>query len=280
MGHFHTGTVISADGTVIGYRQVGQGPSVILLHGAMLAAQDMMKLAGALSADFTVYVPDRRGRGSSGPYGEDHGIQREVEDLRALVAATGASRVFGLSAGALVALRTALATNELQRVAVYEPPLSVDGSVPLAWVPRYTRELDAGRTAAALVTILKGLGTEPLFQWTPRLVLVPLLTLGARLQRSAQAGDVPVSALVPTMRYDLRLIREMADTAKDYAALQARVLLLGGAKSPAYLGRALDRLSDALPRAERITLAGLGHSGPENDGDPRTVGETLREFFG
>lgn len=58
---YRKGSVVSADGTVIGYRQVGSGPGVILLHGSMLAAQDFMKLATALADDFTVTVPDRRG---------------------------------------------------------------------------------------------------------------------------------------------------------------------------------------------------------------------------
>jgi pimeloyl-ACP methyl ester carboxylesterase len=152
------GSVSSADGTVIGYRRLGSGPEVILLHGGMQASQHLMGLAGALSGEFTVYVPDRRGRGLSGPHGDDYRLIREVEDIQALVTATGASRIFGLSGGALVALGTALVTPALDRVAVYEPPLSVDGSVPTDWVPRYDREIAAGKTAAALVTALRGLG--------------------------------------------------------------------------------------------------------------------------
>ena len=52
----------SRDGTIIGYRQLGRGPGVIAVHGGMQAAQNLMKLAGALADSFTVYLPDRRGR--------------------------------------------------------------------------------------------------------------------------------------------------------------------------------------------------------------------------
>ncbi|WP_424532753.1 alpha/beta fold hydrolase [Sphaerisporangium viridialbum] len=276
---YSKGQVRSADGTTIGYRQRGRGPALILVHGGMQASQHFTRLAAALSTDFTVYVPDRRGRGLSGPHGDRFGVLREVDDLRALVAATGASRIFGLSSGALVTLRTALATPALDRVVLYEPPLSVDGSVPMDWVPRFDRETAAGKLASALVTALKGLGTEPVLGRIPRFVLVPLMAVGSRLQRDVPEDEVPIEALVPTLHFDLRIVREMADTVKDYAALDAQVLLLNGARSPAYFRVALDALSAVLPHSRRVSFSGLGHSGPDNDGDPPRVGEALRDFF-
>ena len=207
-------------------------------------------------------------------------VVREVEDLQALVTATGASRAFGLSSGALVVLRTALGTPALDRVALYEPPLSVDGSVPTDWMARFDREIAAGKPASALVTALKGIGAEPVLGRLPRLVLVPLLAIGARLQGGVAEDDVPIAALIPTQRFDLRVVGEMADTAKDYAALGAQVLLLGGTKSPAYLSVALDELSAVLPHARRISFSGLGHSGAEDGAGPQRVGEALRDFFG
>ncbi|NUP02896.1 MAG: alpha/beta hydrolase, partial [Nonomuraea sp.] len=269
--------VRSADGTTIGYRSSGHGPALILLHGAMLASQHFTKLAAALSADFTVHVPDRRGRGLSGPHGAGFSVEREVEDLQALVAATGASRVFGLSSGALVLLRTALVTPSLDRIALYEPPLSIDGSVRMDWVPRFDREIAAEKRASALVTGLKGLNTEPsLFTRVPRFALVPLLAVGARLQGEGPPDEVPVEALIPTLHFDMQVIRETADTGMDYAALDARVLLLGGTKSAAYLKRALCELAEVLPNARSVTVPGVGHSGPEDDGAPLVVAEALR----
>ncbi|MEV4398168.1 alpha/beta hydrolase [Nonomuraea sp. NPDC049607] len=272
--------VLSADGTTIGYRRRGRGPGLILVHGAMQASQHFTKLAAALSTDFTVYVPDRRGRGLSGPHGADFSVMREVEDLQALVTATGASQIFGLSSGALVVLRTALTTPALDRLALYEPPLSIDGSAPMDWVPRYDHEVAAGKSASALVTALKGLDAEPsLFSRIPRFALVPLLAIGARLQGDGPADEVPVKALIPTQHYDMQVVREMADTITDYATLDARVLLLGGTKSADYLRLALRKLSETLPRARHIDLPGIGHSGPEDDGSPLVVAQALRDFF-
>ncbi|MCV7049443.1 hypothetical protein H7H82_02260 [Mycobacterium heidelbergense] len=46
----------------------------------------------------------------------------------------------------------------------------------------------------------------------------------------------------------------MADTARQYEALWGRVLLLGGTKSPDYLGVTLSELAKVLPHANRVTL--------------------------
>lgn len=272
-------SVSSADGTIIGYRLSGSGPAVLLVHGGMQASQNLTKLARSLSNEFTVYVPDRRGRGRSGPHGDDFSVMREVEDLQALVTATGASRIFGLSSGALVALRAALATPALHRVALYEPPLSINGSSPVNWVRRFDQEIAEGKLSSALITALKGTVAEPALSRIPRFVLVPLMAIGLRMQRNLHEDDVPIKALISTQHFDMRIVRDMADTVQDYAALDAQVLLLGGTKSPAYLGLALDLLSTTLPHARRITFPGLGHLGPDDTRDPRRVGETLRIFF-
>lgn len=64
-----TGTVTSADGTTISYRETGQGPGLVIVHGAMQTSHSQLELAEALATDFTCYLPDRRGRGDSGPAG-------------------------------------------------------------------------------------------------------------------------------------------------------------------------------------------------------------------
>jgi len=275
---YSKGLVRSSDGTAIGYRQYGSGPGLILVHGGMKAAQHFSKLADILGTSFNVYVPDRRGRGMTGPPGEGFGVQREVEDMQALIAATGARFIFGLSSGALVSLRTALFTPALDHVALYEPPLSINGSVPTAWVPRFDREIAAGRLAAALVTALKGTGVDPMFARLPRLVLAPVMAVALRAQ-TRRADEVAIADLVPTQHFDVRIVRDMADTLPDYARLQARVLLLAGTRSPAYLSVALSELAAVLPLARRLTLQGLTHEGPEDDGHPFVVAQALPDFF-
>ena len=92
---YTTSSVTSQDGTTIGYRQLGHGPAIVLVQGAMGSAYNFMQLAGMLADAFTVYMPDRRGRGlSSLAYSKDYSIQKDVEDLDALLAKTGARSVW------------------------------------------------------------------------------------------------------------------------------------------------------------------------------------------
>jgi pimeloyl-ACP methyl ester carboxylesterase len=270
---------VSKDGTTIGYRQLGNGPGVILIHGGMEASQHFMKLATLLSDRFTVSVPDRRGRGMSGSFGEQYSGAKECEDIAALVEKTGAENIFGLSSGALIALRSALAVARLKRIALYEPPLSLNGSTPTSWVARYDREVAQGKLPQALATAIKGIPVDPFLSALPRWFLVPPFMLGERAMDNAKGDDVSIKSLISTQHYDMVVVRETADTLHDYEALQARVLLLGGSKSPPFLKTALDALAKTLPQVERVTFPGLDHFGATNDGKPAIVAAELRRFF-
>jgi pimeloyl-ACP methyl ester carboxylesterase len=106
-----TGLVASTDGTPIGNLRVGHGPAVVVLHGSNESARSHLQFARALADEFTVYLPDRRGRGLSGPHRPDHSMRTEVEDLQAVVAHCGAQKVFGVSVSALIALQAARTTR-------------------------------------------------------------------------------------------------------------------------------------------------------------------------
>src|ERR1700731_32508 len=100
-------SVISKDGTVISYKSTGEGPGVIVLHGALSSSDDFSHFAQELADSFTVHVIDRRGRGMSGPQGNEYSIRKECEDITVVQEATGAAFLFGHSFGGLVALETA-----------------------------------------------------------------------------------------------------------------------------------------------------------------------------
>lgn len=274
---FTTGSVQSADGTTIGFRRTGSGRPLVLVHGGMLASQHFVALAGELAADFEVVVPDRRGRGTSGPYGEgaERVVDREAADVRAVIAEVGAHDLFGLSSGALVSLGAVLGTTSVTRLALYEPPLSVDGSIALGWMERYEREIAAGKTSSALITVMRGLRVDRVMSHVPHAV-APLMDRMLHTERPAP-GDVAIRDLVPTFHYDMAIIEETADRAADYASVQADVLLIGGEKSPAFLAHSLDALQTVLPNYRRITLPELGHQAAVDQ--PDRVAAVLREFF-
>jgi pimeloyl-ACP methyl ester carboxylesterase len=275
------GSVTSADGTTIGYRRVGEGPGVVLVHGGGQSSGNLMVLAAALSDQFTVFVSDRRGRGMSGPYREDHGLRAEVEDLGALLDGTGARNVFGLSAGALIAVEAARVLPAIMRLALYEPPLQFPGVTQTAWLPRYERELASGRPGAALVTVMKGTADRTAFRLVPRFLLAAAFghVIRATEGRPVPAGVVSPRDLIPTMHFDARTVLDATGPLDRFASLSCDVLLLSGARSARNLTAALDGLSAVLPDARRITLPGTGHTAPDNNGKPELVAEQLRTFF-
>jgi pimeloyl-ACP methyl ester carboxylesterase len=279
-----TGTVTSKDGTTIGYRQLGHGPGLVLLHGIMESSQSHTQLAEGLAGDFTVHMPDRRGRGLSGPQGKDYRIGKEVEDLAALLEKTGASRVFGVSAGAVICLQAARSLTAIEKVAIFEPPLLVNGSVSTAFLERFDEEMAEGEVAAALVTAMKGsqMG-PPALNLIPRPLLERLTKLmTASEDKKAKPGDVTMTMLASTLHDDFQLSVETEAALESFNAIRAETLLLGGSKSPAYFKVALDALEYVLPNARRIEFSGLNHGASGNTnrgGKPDRVAHELRGFF-
>ena len=117
-------TVLSKDGTRIAYDETGQGPVLVMVGGALgfRNFSGARELAGLLSAHFTVINFDRRGRGDSGDT-QPYAIDREIEDISALInAAGGSAYVYGMSSGAALALIAASKLPGIKKLALYEPP--------------------------------------------------------------------------------------------------------------------------------------------------------------
>jgi pimeloyl-ACP methyl ester carboxylesterase len=274
-----TGFVISRDGTTIGYRRLGRGPGLVLVHGGMQSSRSFMKLGVALSDRFTVYIPDRRGRGLSGPFGANHAVERESEDLRALLSETGADQVFGLSSGAILVMRTTLTLPAIRKIALFEPPIPLGQSSLTTWVGRYDDEIARGDLASAFITLLRGTG-DSIIDTIPRFLLAPLLRLGIAANARVAVGErVSLAALIPTMHYDAQLVTSMAGELESFKDLRADVLLLGGSESERYLRAALDALSEVLPGATRVELPDIGHLAADDSGKPELVARHLLRFF-
>ena len=280
------GFATSKHGTTIGYRQMGSGPGIIVMHGGASASQHFMKLGEALSDKFTVYIPDRRGRGLSGPFGEKYGMQREIEDLDAITKKTAAHYIFGLSSGALIALQAALKLPAIKKAALYEPPLDVDGNIieTLSFIPKFDKEIAEGEISEASVTMAKEFG--PYYgapSWMsdiPRSVLVAFFKLYYGIDyRTTKGDDVPFTLLIPSFHYDYILVREMQQTLQNFKEVKAEVLLMGGGEGPSRLKSTLDALEKTLPRVKRVELHGLSHSGPVAGGNPEKVAQELKRFF-
>jgi pimeloyl-ACP methyl ester carboxylesterase len=282
-----TGSVTSRDGTRVGYLKVGQGPAVVLLHGSFESARSHMGLALGLADSFTCYLPDRRGRGMSGPYPADYGVRTEVEDLAAVLAESGAQRIFGVSAGGISVLEAACTLPGIRKTAVYEPALVMERAKYTQWLSRFDREMAAGDVSAAMITSMFGLElAPPVFKLLPRKLLAGMTSMAMKSEdKKAASHAVTMRQLAPTLHYEGVLLREMAETVDRFAQVQAKVLLLGGSKGLPFLKPGLDALAATLPHNRRVEFPGLDHGGssdvsPSNrNGKPEVVVPELRRFF-
>lgn len=280
--NYRTGTVSSADGTAVTHRIVGAGGTpIILVHGGIQAAQSFRRLADILGARYTVYIPDRRGRRPEVPAGENYGLAREGEDLQALLSAVGARRVFGLSSGAIIALYTAIRYGGVDQLALFEPPLTIDGATRAAWLPKYERALTTSGPAAAVTEVLKGTGDRSPLMLLPKWALTALIGVALAVDaRRHAADDLALRDLVPTMRLDGIATLQSVDLLNPrIEELCCDVLLLGGQKSAHQLHLGLDALAGRLPNANRVELRGVGHIAADNRGAPHKVARLLDDFW-
>jgi pimeloyl-ACP methyl ester carboxylesterase len=279
-------TVVSADGTEIGYELRGSGPGLVLVQGTMGTAYNFRDLAEALAPTFTVVLPDRRGRGHSGPGRSPYALDRELEDLASVLDATGARRVFGLSSGAIIALWTAARRpGALDAAAAYEPPLfPTRESLPQRELAGFDAAMAAGRLPTALVLAMKaGQFAPPAIAAVPTPLLAPLVGLGLRREaKHPPAGYATMAELAPALVHDFALLREVAGHSEHLRDVAVPTLLLGGSRSQTYLKRGLDLAADALPTGRRVELPGLDHGAAWNAdrrGNPAPVAAELVRFF-
>lgn len=275
------GFVISKDGTTIGYRQMGSGPGLLLLHGGVNASQHLMKLGTALSDRFTIFIPDRRGRGLSGPLGDAYSIEKEDEDLDALLKETGAHFVFGTADGALFALHAAISLPAIQKVVAYEPVLFL-GQPGLdqfkATIEHFDQHMATGNLAAAVVGLTKDSVTVA--RLIPDFLLIPLFKLILWLvDRNIKGDDVPSRELIPTLHFELQIVKQTEGTIENYKEIAADVLLLVGSKSDTFIKESVTALSNVLPRAHLVELQGLNHDSAQDYGKPELVARAVRRFF-
>jgi pimeloyl-ACP methyl ester carboxylesterase len=257
----------------------------VILHGSMESARSHTLLAQALAGDFTVYLPDRRGRGMSGPHRPDHSVRTEVEDLQAVLAESGAQLVFGVSAGGLVVLEAARTLPGIRKIAVYEPALAMDATRNTAWLERFDREMASGKVAAAMITSMYGLElAPPFFKVMPRRLLASLTETAMKREDAKAAPDaVTMRKLAPTIGYEGALIAEMAGTVNEFRTVTADVLILGGSKGLPFLEPARDALARTLPNCRRVEFPGLDHGASSDPsqtnpgGKPEIVARVARE---
>ena len=255
-------TVTSKDGTPIAFDRSGEGAPIILVVGAFNDRATGAPLAATLSAHFTVFNYDRRGRGASGD-STLYAIEREIEDLAALLdEADGPPFVFGYSSGAILALKAAARGLALSRLALYEPPFLLDDGFPQLAQEisvQLTELLSSGRRGDAVElyqTELVGIPAQIVAQWR-------------------QAPFRPaLETIAHTLVYDATLIGDLPVLARQLPAITVPTLVISGGNSQARLRSAAQTLTGALPNAQHRSLSGQTH-----DIVPEVLAPVLEAFF-
>lgn len=256
-------TVTSADGTRIAYWRTGSGPPLVLVHGATADHTTTWQyVLPELERHFTVHAMDRRGRGGSAD-ASAYALQREAEDVAAVVAAAGDQvNVLGHSYGALCALEAATLTTKLRRLILYEgvPLPESDGRRP-ELLQRFDALLAAGDMETLLVCLYRDL-----VEMSPEEISL------LRANHEAWAARL---VNVRTMPRELRGEYGYVFAPDRFRTMRAPTMLLVGGDSPAHELANARGVADALPDARVGVLPGQQHiamyTAPE-----AFVGEVLR----
>jgi pimeloyl-ACP methyl ester carboxylesterase len=243
-------TVTSKDGTIIVYDKIGTGPAVILLDsaGCFRGFGPMEALAAQLASS---------GRGESTdtlPYAVD----REVEDLGALIQAVGGSAfVHGFSSGGILGLYAALHGFSIRKLSMLEPPLSVtEPSTEEKFRADLAEFIAAGQRSEAVEYFNTNIGVPPEiiadFKKSPHWALMEGLA-HTLVYDATITGTFPVDQ-IPAIKTPALVV---ASEASDHR-------LLGWAQG----------LAEALPGGKLRTLPGEWHGVA-----PEVLAPALTEFF-
>jgi pimeloyl-ACP methyl ester carboxylesterase len=247
-------SVTSADGTRIALERAGDGAPVVLIGGAFNDRSTVAALAATLAPDFTAITYDRRGRGDSGNNDRSFDINREFDDLAAVIEQAGGTgraggtvSVFGHSSGGVLAIEAALRGLPVGRLAVYEP----------SYIPASARTQPGGDLYQRLVQLIgqdRRDDAVTLFQ-------TEAVGLPAAMVESMQASDFWgwFTGLAHTLPYDVALHGDYEPPASRLAGLGIPVLAVDGSQSPQWIRTGTRVVADAVPGGRYVTLDGQDH---------------------
>jgi pimeloyl-ACP methyl ester carboxylesterase len=241
--------VTSKDGTSIAYEKLGQGPALVIVCGVLGDHQQHEGLTRLLAEYFTVYNIDRRGHGESG-FTAPYAVEREIEDIDALITQAGGSAfVYGSSGPGVLCMYAAAAglTPKMKKLAVWEPPYILEGTrppVPQDYQEQLAKMLREGRKGDMIELFLT------------KAVGMPAEFVAPMRQAPFWAAQ---EALAPTLVYDATLMGDFSLPKERIAKATVEMLVIDGGTVP-WLSQAAQAVADTMTHAHRRTLAGQPHN--------------------
>ena len=250
----------SADGTRIAFRRNGTGPRLVMVHGTTGSDWSFRFVEPLLSPSFTLYLMQRRGRGQSGDAPE-YSLDREAEDVAAVVDATGGSaHVFGHSFGATLALEASLLTRNVEKLVLYEPP--VEFPYPEGSIEKLEQLAAKGSAEELLEEVFRAEG------------VLSSEDLDALKGSPTWADRVALAWTIPR---ESRAESWYSVSSERFASMPAPTLLLLGSDSGDAFRAGVERVRSALPDVGVSILEGQGHAATMTA--PELLAEEVTRFL-
>jgi pimeloyl-ACP methyl ester carboxylesterase len=241
--------VESPDGTVVACEVVGDGPPLLAVHGTTADRSRWGAVRDQLAERFRLHLMDRRGRGLSAAEAAGYALEREAEDIRALVGAIGEPTLLLVhSYGATCGLAAAVDCPGIARTLAYEPAFGASEAFPTAAVAEMEETLARGDREAALELFFR---------------------------RALQLDDAAIDGMRGTPLWQARLAavhtlpREVVAASDfrpgDLRAFGPKLRLLLGTESPAHLHASTRAAHAAAPGSELRDLPGHAHNAMDAD---------------
>ncbi|MGQ5261356.1 alpha/beta fold hydrolase [Micromonospora sp. ZYX-F-536] len=263
--------ITARDGASIAVHSTGSGPGIVVVHGGGVTIDVYRRLATALADRFTVHLYNRRGRADAPPRSMPYMLDQEIDDLATVLEHTGSGNVIGHSSGGFIALQGALRLP-IERLALYDAAISVDGGWPSAWLEPAREALRRGDIALGLAITAAGINPQMAAGRLPLGVRTAIIRAFMRTPIGRTMGE-----LLPMTLDETALILAHDGPASQWEAVTAEVLLACGTDGPPYYADANEALARTLPRARTVTIPRSGHDAI-NRAFPRMV-EPLVDFF-
>lgn len=239
-------TITSADGTPVAFERTGSGPPLVLVHGTTSDHTAWRVVLPDFEEHVTAYAMDRRGRGESGDANE-YALEREAEDAAAVVdAIDDPVTLLGHSGGGLFSLEAALRTDNLHKLILYEPAVSIDDHEFSSEEVRTEMKtlLDEGDNEAALVLFL-----QEVANFSP--AEIDGLRGAPNWQDRVDAAHTAYRESQVEAEYKFNPAR--------FADLTTPTLLLSGSESPPQYKAAVDAVNGVLPNSRIAVFDGHAH---------------------
>jgi len=256
----------------------GSGQPVVLIHGSASDYRTWEQQIAALSADFRVVAYSRRYHwpNEKAPEDAEYSMAEQLDDLTQLLRSLDAPSVHlvGHSYGAYLALMIAIRDPAMVDALVLAEPPVIPLFTSFPPKPAEILRLLVARPGTALPIIrfaATGLG--------PATSAARKNDMEAAMARFGRAvlGEKTFASLsaqrLDQVRVNFSKAELLSHTAmipldeRDVANVEARTLLVTGARSPAFFHRLTDRLEELMPNTERVEIPNASHIMHEDNAD-------------